>query len=191
MSLENTLLQARKNIALLSLVISNSLPLFWILFFDGNVFVVLIAYWIESAIIGIFTISKMITVGQLHGLLQSVFFCFHYGMFMFVHAVFLFALFWDSFDDMSVIPIFAASLFISHGISFILYFVMGTDGKERKTVDQYFMQPYKRIFVMHITIIFGAWMVMLFGAPIVAAALLVLGKILLDAYAHIREHAGE
>lgn len=185
----NTILvRSRKGIALISLIISNLIPLFWILFFGGNVFVVLIAYWIESAIIGIFTISKMITVGQLHGLLQSVFFCFHYGMFMFVHAVFLFALFWDSFDDMSVLPIFAASLFISHGISFILYFVMGTDGKERKTVDQYFIQPYKRIFVMQITIIFGAWVVMLFGTPVFAAVLLVLGKIVLDSFAHIFEH---
>ena len=49
--------------------------------------------------------------------------------------------------------------------------------------------PYKRIFVMHLTIIFGGWLVMLLKTPVQALVLLIALKTYVDFRAHVREHA--
>lgn len=50
-------------------------------------------------------------------------------------------------------------------------------------------QPYKRIIIMHMTIIFGGFLVMLFETTLPALMLLVLIKIAADLRSHLREHA--
>jgi hypothetical protein len=51
------------------------------------------------------------------------------------------------------------------------------------------MAPYRRIIVMHLTIIFGGWLVLLLETPAPALALLVALKTVVDLRAHRREHA--
>ena len=51
------------------------------------------------------------------------------------------------------------------------------------------MAPYGRIILMHVTIIFGAWLILALGAPILALVLLIVLKIFSDARAHHKEHA--
>jgi hypothetical protein len=49
-------------------------------------------------------------------------------------------------------------------------------------------EPYRRIVVMHITIIFGGWFILALGAPAWALVLLVGLKTGVDLAAHRREH---
>ena len=51
------------------------------------------------------------------------------------------------------------------------------------------MAPYGRIILMHVTIIFGGWLILALGAPILALVLLIGLKIVSDARAHHKEHA--
>jgi hypothetical protein len=48
------------NISEISLIIVNLIPLFGVLFLDWGIFSILIIYWLESAVIGFYTILKMI-----------------------------------------------------------------------------------------------------------------------------------
>ena len=126
------------------------------------------------------------------------FFMLHYGMFWLVHGVFVFVL--PQFAGMSgtglgepmtlsfgSIAFAAVALAISHGVSFWWNFVRG--GEYRRTTPVGLMfAPYGRLVALHLTIIFGAFAIMLTGAPVAAVAVLVLIKIAIDLGLHLREH---
>jgi hypothetical protein len=48
--------------------------------------------------------------------------------------------------------------------------------------------PYNRIIVMHLTLLFGGWVIMLIGMPSAALVILIALKTLVDAHAHRNEH---
>lgn len=49
-------------------------------------------------------------------------------------------------------------------------------------------EPYKRIIVMHLTIIFGGFLSMMFGSALPALLLLIFLKVGTDLRGHLREH---
>jgi hypothetical protein len=49
-------------------------------------------------------------------------------------------------------------------------------------------EPYKRIIVMHVTIIFGGWLILLLKSPVPALILLIALKTAVDLRAHRHEH---
>lgn len=49
------------------------------------------------------------------------------------------------------------------------------------------LAPYRRVIVMHLTLIFGAFLLMALGTPLPALALLVVLKTVLDVRAHVNE----
>jgi len=48
-------------------------------------------------------------------------------------------------------------------------------------------QPYGRVIVLHLTVLFGGWIVMLLGSPLPALVLLVVIKTAADLRAHKAE----
>jgi hypothetical protein len=90
-----------------SLVLANLVPIPGILFLDWNLFSVLFFYWLESAVVGIYNIPKMMLINptrqnknegtnsaiKSHKLSGIVFFTIHYSGFMAGHGFFIFALF--------------------------------------------------------------------------------------------------
>jgi hypothetical protein len=48
--------------------------------------------------------------------------------------------------------------------------------------------PYKRIIVMHLTVIIGGWIVLALGTPAPALIVLIALKLFVDARTHRREH---
>ena len=76
---------------------------------------------------------------------------------------------------------------MSHGISFALNFVRRRE-YESETIATLMMAPYRRIIVMHLTLILGGGLVMALDTPAPALALLVVLKTLTDLRAHRREH---
>lgn len=78
-------------------------------------------------------------------------------------------------------------LFASHGISFVQNY-LGQKEYLATNIGKLMKQPYNRIFIMHITVIAGGWIIMLLESPIILVCLFVLAKIALDIYLHKREH---
>jgi len=127
----------------LILIAANLVPLLGIAFWHWDAFLLLVLYWMETAIIGFWTITSIAvaphqTVGpkmrQTSRLFLVPFFVVHSGIFMGVHFLFLWELFaadWarrvhNPVEFVSIIVIGAGlwvpliALFISRGFSFLL-----------------------------------------------------------------------
>jgi len=83
-------------LALLALVASNLVPLLGVMLFGWDLLAILLLYWAENGVIGVFTLLKMLTAarGGIWATLPSKlftmpFFTFHYGLFWTVHGVFI------------------------------------------------------------------------------------------------------
>jgi len=194
-------LQAVRSPTAIALIVANLVPLVGVLFFDWNLFTIMFFFWLESAVIGFFNILKLVIVANILSIIMVPFFVVHYGAFMSGHLVFIFALF--SPDEMSfsgffpppdllishimnVWPAFLGAC-LSHGISFFYNFI-GKKEFRRSTPEKQMMAPYGRIILMHVTIIFGGWLILALGAPVLALILLIGLKIVSDARAHHKEH---
>jgi hypothetical protein len=144
----------------------------------------------------------------------AVFFTFHYGMFWFVHGIFVFALPAfvgaesrnvaacgdpDPFGALqpcgtpfgeivwSNVAIAGAALFLSHGASFLFNYI-GRGEYLTSSATRQMGAPYGRVVVLHLTIIFGAFAIAIIGAPVGALLILVGLKIAFDLGLHLREH---
>lgn len=191
--------------SVLALIAANLVPLAGVFLFGWEVFPLLLLFWFENVIIGFFNVLKMLFASPDQKLLWAVklfivpFFCFHYGMFTFVHGVFVVGLFGGGMNGSFPGPatflnalieqkLFWAvlGLFASHGISFVHNYLMG--GEFRRAGPQALMaQPYGRIVVLHLTILLGGFLMMALKSPTLGLVLLVLLKILLDLRAHLAE----
>jgi len=186
--------------SVLVLIAANSVPLFGVLFFGWNLFDIMFLYWLESAVIGFFNILKMLTVNWLASLFLVPFFCLHYGGFMFGHLAFIVAFFGSNEVHHSLIPadiwrhftpnilLGLGSLFLSHGFSFIRNFI-GNGEYKQASVNQLFGQPYGRIILMHLTLLFGGWLFLAFGEPVLILALMVVLKAIADISAHQKQRS--
>jgi len=189
------------NFPLIALLAANALPLVGVLFFGWDAFSIVLLYWSENVVVGFYNVLKMAFVKVDHPiehigkLFMIPFFTIHYGMFTFVHGVFVMALFgrdsrgFPSPFQVNLSPsmyLAFACLFISHGISFINnYFYKGE--RNRTNLGKLMGQPYGRIVVLHIAILFGAFLTMALGSPVGILLILVLLKTVIDVKLHLRE----
>lgn len=182
-------------IALPALIAVNLLPLSGVLFFNWSVYEVLLLYWSENIIIGIFNLARFWTLlrrqRDYSALFLGPFFCFHYGGFALGHYVFLRAFFGpDSDIGGELSAMFTASflaLLASHWISYVVNF-LGRREYRHTTTKDLMIAPYARVVVLHLTVLFGGFGVMALGEPWYALAILVLVKLGIDIVAHRREH---
>lgn len=132
------------------------------------------------------------------------FFTVHYGMFCFVHGIFVFVLLGNESGGMagglfSSLPRLVeraisdgglwavAALAGSHLFSFVYHFIIGGEFR-RISAPLLMVAPYGRIVVLHIAILFGAFAITSLGSPIFLLILLVAGKTVLDLTLHLRSH---
>jgi hypothetical protein len=190
-----------------ALIAANLIPLYGVVHWDWDLFVLMTAYWMETGIIGFFTAVRMAVVGRWAAVLMIPFFCIHFGGFMAGHFLFLWALFADETARQAAslgeaarrividTGLWAAvvAMFISHGVSFYINFLRprlrrsaAEAGRENQDVGKIMMTPYGRIVVMHLTILFGAALVQFFQTRTAAFVLLVALKIVADVAAHVR-----
>ena len=189
------------------------------LFLGWSVWTILIVYWLENGIVGAFNVLKMRKAeggddgarGRLvdqrpagpsmakAGLVP--FFVMHYGIFWFVHGVFVLTL-----------PLFAGaeSDRVGHRTR---AGPLDDPGRGRGPVHQprrvvpVQLHRQRRVpahvsarrrcsrrtagwSILHVTIIFGAIAISMTGAPVAAIVVLVLLKTALDLGLHLREHRG-
>ena len=177
------------------LIVVNFIPIIGVIFFSWDIFSILLLYWLESAVIGIFNILKMLVVGRVKAIFFAVFFLVHYSGFMFGHFMFINFLFnsasfdFLSFNYLNGILLALGFLFVSHGVSFFYNFI-GREEYKKSKVQKLFSQPYKRIFVMHLVIIASGFFFTFTGIEknIIPLIILIIMKIFFDTVFHRTEH---
>ena len=197
-----------QKISVITIIAANLIPIYGALFLGWQVFPVMILFWIENVIIGVFNVFKMFfaspaNVGQwVAKLFMIPFFCFHYGLFTLVHGLFIFVLFggfmegvfWPTKVD-DVFGIIAnqqigwaiLALILSHTLSFVTNYI-GKGEYKKSTVSELMSQPYGRVVILHITIIFSGFLVMELGSPVIGLVLLIILKTFVDIKAHLKQH---
>ncbi len=187
--------------SVLLLILVNSIPIFGILFLEWNIFSILFLYWLESIVIGFFNILKMYAIEKEKAIPLIILFIIHYGGFNFVHLVFIISFFAPKnifignfildigtfFDFIDIIILALIPLFISHGTSLFLNFFKEKEYLKTRLIKQMNM-PYKRVVVMHLSIIFSGFFISTYKQGTIIIVLLVLLKIIFDALGHIAEH---
>jgi hypothetical protein len=133
------------------------------------------------------------------------FFSFHYGMFCFVHGIFVVVLLGGrgggmiSGDPFSSAGAMASRIFDSGGKWFVIAIVashlfsylfnyLGKGEYRRTSAPELMAAPYGRIVVLHIAILFGAFVITALGSQVFLLLLLIAGKIALDVKLHRRSH---
>ncbi|MHC4848857.1 MAG: DUF6498-containing protein [Planctomycetota bacterium] len=190
----------RTRLSALALIVANLVPLIGVLVWDWSLGELLVVYWAESAVIGVINVLKMLMVGGWAAVPFCLFFCVHFGGFMVGHALFIGAFFLaDSGGIPSLLEFVAIQvfiLFISHFVSFLIHWVFGAEAakpagvRRSLAIARQMFVPYRRIIVMHITILIGGVVSQLLGSPRWALLLFVLLKLGADLWAHVREHRG-
>lgn len=185
-----------------SLILANIVPLIGVIFFGWDVFQLILLYWSETVIIGLYNILKIIKTAKWIGLFLVPFFIIHFGGFSAGHLFFILLLFNPEGTVRSstipnaeillpiVIPLIIPIIgfFISHGISFINNFIKNKEYKKLANTDL-MSAPYKRIVIMHITIVFGGFLTLLFSQQLAFLILFVILKTILDVKSHKKEHS--
>lgn len=94
---------------------------------------------------------------------------------------------WGFGTSRSAFALAVASMALSHGVSFAVNY-LGRGEYRTVTPDAQMMRPYGRVMVLHVTVLFGAWLVASLGSPLPVLALLVGLKTAFDLGAHLRDH---
>jgi hypothetical protein len=89
--------------------------------------------------------------------------------------------------DKSAVAWGALGLAISHGASFVVNY-LGRREYLRVSAGRQMFAPYGRLVILHMAIIFGAFVSLTIGSPIGALIVLVILKTIVDLTLHLREH---
>lgn len=188
------------------LLASNAIPLVGVLLHDWTVFQILLLYWCENVTVGVFNVLRMVCAQPKSELIWAgklfliPFFVVHYGMFTFVHGMFVLGLFGGAavrFGALSWASLLTAvrgagigvplgAMLASHGFSFFHNYLAGGE-YQRVQLSQLMFQPYGRVMLLHVTVLIGAFLATTFGSPLPALVLLIALKTTLDLWAHLKE----
>lgn len=186
----------------LALVLANLVPLGGVLAGWWSAFEIVLLFWAENVVIGLFQVARMAVVmlrkREWEMMVLIPFFCLHYGMFTFVHGIFVMAMLAPPEaeglpDGLALLLSPAGLLFAllalvaSHAFSFVVNFVAGGEWRGMDA-GRLMKDPYARVVVLHLVIIGGGAAALALGEPLWALAALVVLKIAVDLVAHRRRH---
>lgn len=186
-----------RSLYIAALVLLNLVPAFGVLQFGWTVFELIFLYWFENLVIGAFMILRMLVrhydnpVAFIAPLFMVPFFTFHYGMFCYVHGIFVVSLFGpEGMQSMELLPVIPQVLSESHlligvvaltawhlfeWVSELMRHGPGAEGIKDVTT-----RPYRRIIVLHITILAGGFIITALGEPRIALLILIGLKMAFD-----------
>jgi hypothetical protein len=81
----------------------------------------------------------------------------------------------------------AIGLAISHGVSFVVNY-LGRGEYRKVSPTEQAQQPYSRLVLLHLAILFGGVVSLMLGSPLGSVVVLVILKLALDVRLHRREH---
>lgn len=196
-----------------AILVFNAVPLVGVLVWEWSLAAIMVLYWAENGVVGLLNVPKMVLASQtgeesntdvgsevdldvstaLLTAFFTVFFAFHYGMFWVVHGVFVFAL----FVFQAPVALLAAAPTVLLGLgaltaqrAYEAYHEFYRAGRFREVTPRAQMgAPYRRVVVLHVTLVLGGFVVLGIGAPVGALLLLVVLKTGYDLAAWARSDA--
>lgn len=199
---------------LIQYIIYTVVPLIGIIFWGWDWRGVLILYWLENITVGVGTLINILSapndsaelVGkpdvpassshiQIKGtaakLFYAGFFTIHYGMFTFVHGIFVALIvsgtMWG--EELGWPDIRMALLAWVLGSLIQLAWLVQerrNSAIPRPSVGESFMKPYGRIIALHLSVIFGVMLIVVLKLPSAAALLLIAIHTTIDVVAYVR-----
>jgi len=166
-------------------------------------YTILFGYFLETIIIGIFNIVKMILASKHDGSGKSIwfltpFFMFHYGMFVAIQSVFAFVIIGFSGKNVISEPFHLIDNYIAilsfEGMAYVLPLLFGTQLMKfvfdfvlpkkylEFTASEIMVKPYARIFIQQFTVILAFLFMMFSNAGVIAAILLIFFRAIVDFY---------
>jgi hypothetical protein len=188
------------DVSLWILLFSNLITIGIALKEDWSLATIVIAYWVQSCIIGFFNVVRILSLKdfslgsvrfdtQFTFITEKIkyviagFFAFHYGFFHLAYGVFLFAFAFIYAYEADVLHIMVVSVIFFFDHLFSFRYNKKRDEKKKRSILRLMFFPYARIIPMHIVILF-------FGFSFGERPLLIfLGlKTLADVAMHVIEH---
>lgn len=193
----------------IALIAANVLPVFGVIWLHWDVYPVVLLYWLENGVIGVFTILRILfsispePYKALWKVLVTPFFCIHYGGFWIGHGLFVLLLFSPLQPHGLPTPRIAgtvildairvnalwfalAGLTLSHAYSFVWNFLIKGERKKAYIVELQ-EAPYSRVVVLHVFIIAGGFLMMQLHSPVLGMLTLTVLKTVVDLWAHSKE----
>jgi len=178
---------ASKPAAVAAILIGNLVPVFGVLFLGWDAAQILILYWTENVILGLLTVPRLLAAGRARpgeAVFLAGFFTVHYGFFCAGHLLFALLLVSDFTDrGEPLVGIFdgvtgqdgflwaVAAVAVLNIVTQVREWWLPGRWRTSDARTEMF-KPYGRIFVLHLTVLIGASVVLGLGAP--AGAILVL-----------------
>lgn len=202
---------ARRTVAVL--IAANLLPLLLVASGLWSLQQVMLLYWLENGVIGLWSVAKILRSGFppmfSFRLFMAAFFCVHFGGFFVIHGFFLIiflqlctgsdvSFLFNTLIDGGLLRAMLTAvpdglwpmvfvLVCSHGYSAIRYHF--SHGLWRSANSVLLMkQPYGRVVLLHLTLLGFGFLVHWQGESIMMLVLMVLMKITLDVVLHVRSH---
>ena len=185
-----------------AVLIGNLIPVAGVLFLGWDAAQILILYWIENVILGLLTLPRILAarrpqsnasgdrLGNSIG--AAAFFTVHYGVFCIGHLTFALALagdfiaaeggdgrVWDRTFGDPALPWAVMAMAALHLATQVRgWWMTGAWRDASPTLEMF--KPYGRIFVLHLTVLIGAFLMLAFKAPAWVVLVLCLGKAMLE-----------
>lgn len=180
------------------IIVSNVLVLAASLIWNWDLLTMMLVFWLESAIIGFYTLLKLFAVNPPIALVTLPFYLFHFGCFLAVYLVAVLTAFAPPPSKGALGPLLksaflslpvlsgAVPLFISHGVSFYRNFWPRRGLWENKLSDLA-VAPYPRI-MFWCPVLFAAALAVKYlggGRPQYGYPVVILAKAFADIYSHL------
>ena len=182
---------------LVALLAVNLFPVICVLLFHWDVTQLMLLYWAENVVIGVYVVAKMVASGFAHrpmGLFSAAFwiplFVVHYGLFCLGHGFLILVFGAMAQQDGGPIPFSAleqlmraqagfraslAAMVLFHGMNFAFGWLPG-GGARATTPSDLSFTPYGRIGVLHLALMGAMGLVLLLHEPVAAVVMLGLCK---------------
>ncbi|MAL02984.1 MAG: hypothetical protein CL625_01715 [Arenimonas sp.] len=182
-------------------VLANAIPLFGVLLWGWDVGFLMALFWAENLVLGGINVGRMLAADPANvfywafKLFLIPFFCVHFGMFTAGHGLFVMQLFtggggpddlempWDLLSSFvalyPALPAALAGIALVHLVHTWADFI-STGAYRRVNPMALMFQPYSRIVVLHVTLIFGGFAVEALGEPLAALVVLLALKTAID-----------
>lgn len=185
-----------------TLIALNALPIYGVIGWGWQSFDLIFLYWLENLIIGVFTVLRLLLRPYRHGvdlvlpLFFAPFFSMHYGLFCLGHGSFIFSLFggdrfaYRGFADalFNIWPVLQDNhLFWAAACLLLLQLFdwlrdVRLHGLGSANVKDLMVAPYRRIVVLHITILASGFALGALEEPVTGLIILVVLKTVFDIY---------
>jgi hypothetical protein len=202
----------------LALALAAAAVIAWgVLVLGWSPFVVMLLFWFENIVIGVFNVGKMLATGLrlgaaglLGGIALSAFFTVHYGIFTAVHGMFVALLFGGAevsrgaMDGGLAGPLAAMvdylfaerdgwlavlAIVLVHLSGFVQWLARTREAPP--PLKELMGAPYGRIMILHVTLIASGFLVQALKSPVAGALLLVGLKLAYDLVTLRRDRAKE